>query len=72
MQVKVNGQTIEIFAGAKVKDALMAYSSEQWKRVRNNQSTVHDGRGHLVGLDGELGGGEELFIKARAAAEPRS
>jgi hypothetical protein len=63
---------IEIFAGATVKDVLRKYSREEWKRVRSGENTVRDGQGHEVGLDGELGGGEELFIKPRAAAEPRS
>ena len=72
MQIKVNGQTVEIFAGATVKDALRKYSREEWTRVRNNEKSVRDGHGHEVGLDGGLSGGEELFTAARSAAEPRS
>jgi hypothetical protein len=72
MQIKVNGQAIEIFAGAKVRDVLRKYSREEWTRVQTSEKTVHDGHGHEVGLDGELSGGEELFIKSRASAEPRS
>jgi sulfur carrier protein ThiS len=72
MQIKVNGQTIEIFTGARVKDALHKYSREEWTQVRDNKKTVRDGHGHEVELDGELCGGEELFTAARAASEPRS
>ena len=72
MKIKVNDQTIEIFAGAKVKDVLRKYSRAEWTRVRKNEKTVRDRCGHEVGLDGELSGGEELFIEVRAAAEPRS
>jgi len=72
MLIKVNDQTIEIFAGARVRDVLHKYSRAEWTRVRKNEKTVTDRHGHEVGLDGELNGGEELFIKARAAAEPRS
>jgi sulfur carrier protein ThiS len=72
MQIKVNEQTIEIFAGAKVRDALRKYSLAEWTLVRKNEKKVSDRCGHEVGLDGELNGGEELFIKACAPAEPRS
>ena len=68
MQIKVNGQAIEIFAGAKVKDALLKYSRAEWTRVQKNEMTVRDLCGHEVGLDGELGGGEELVTKARVPA----
>lgn len=72
MQIKVNEQTIEIFAGAKVRDALRKYSRAEWTLVRKNEKKVTDQYGHEVGLDGELNGGESLVIAARASAEPRS
>jgi sulfur carrier protein ThiS len=72
MQIKVNGQTIEIFAGARVKDVLRKYSLAEWTLVRKKEKKVNDSYGHEVGLDGELNGGEELVIKACAPAEPRS
>jgi sulfur carrier protein ThiS len=72
MQIKVNGQTIEIFAGARVKDVLRKYSLAEWTLVRKKEKKVSDQYGHEVGLDGELNGGEELVIKACAPAEPRS
>ena len=72
MQIKVNDQTIEIFAGARVRDVLRKYSRAEWTLVRNNEKKVSDRYGHEVGLDGELNGGEELVIEARDAAEPRS
>ena len=72
MQIKVNGQTIEIFAGARVRDVLRKYSRAEWALVEKNEKKVVDRYGHEVGLDGELNGGEELFLTARAKAEPRS
>jgi len=72
MQIKVNGQTIEIFAGARVKDVLRKYSLAEWTLVRKKEKKVGDQYGHEVGLDGELNGGEELVIKACAPAESRS
>jgi hypothetical protein len=72
MQIKVNEQTIEIFAGARVKDVLRKYSSSEWMLVRKKEKKVTDPYGHEVGLDGELNGGEALIIKACAPSEPRS
>ena len=72
MQIKVNEQTIEIFAGARVRDVLRKYSRTEWTLVRKNKKKVTDAYGHEVGLDGELNGGESLVIKACAPAEPRS
>jgi hypothetical protein len=72
MQIKVNGQAIEIFSGAKVKDALRMYSSSELKRVKRNEKKVCDRHGHEVGLDGELSGGEELVITPGTGPESRS
>jgi len=72
MQIKVNGQPVEIFAGARVEDALRKFSRDEWRQVKSGRKSVRDGHGHVVGLDGELSGGEELVIAAVAAAEPRS
>jgi len=72
MQIKVNGQAVEIFSGARVRDALRKYSRAEWKLVQKNEKIVCDGRGHPVGLDGELNGGEELLIAVCAVPEGRS
>jgi len=72
MQIKVNDQKIEIFAGAKIRDVLRKYSSAEWILVRKKEKKVTDAYGHEVGLDGELNGGESLFIKACAPTEPHS
>lgn len=72
MQIKVNEQTIEIFAGARVRDVLRKYSRTEWTLVRKNKKKVTDAHGHEVGLDGELNGGEALVIEDRATAEPHA
>ncbi len=72
MQIKVNEKSIEIFSGARVRDALRKYSRAEWKRVQKNEKMVCDRHGHEVGLDGELNGGEEFVLKACAAPESRS
>jgi hypothetical protein len=71
MRIKVNGRTVEIFSGARVKDVLRKYSAEEWARVRRKEKTVTDSRGREVGLEGELSGGEELLTRARGPEEPR-
>ncbi len=72
MNIKMNGQTVEIFAGARVGDVLLKYSADAWAEVRKGDRAVVDAHGHEVGLDGELMGGEELFLKARPRKERRS
>jgi sulfur carrier protein ThiS len=72
MLIKVNGKTIEIFEGARVMDVLRRYSRAAWKQVQANKKKVTDAHGHEVTLDGELDGGEELFIKACPPEETRS
>jgi sulfur carrier protein ThiS len=72
MQIKVNGQAVEIFSGARVRDVLLKYSGSELKLVQKNEKKVCDRSGHEVGLDGELSGGEEFFIKECAAKGPCS
>lgn len=72
MHVKVNGKTIEVFSGARVMDALRRYSRAEWKQVQANKKKVYDVHGHEVAPDGELGGGEELFIRACPPEETRT
>jgi len=71
MQIKVNGQDVEIFSGACVKDALRKYSRSVLKLVKNARTAVFDRHGHEVGLNGELAGGEEFFIKSIELAGPK-
>jgi sulfur carrier protein ThiS len=72
MQIKVNDHEIEIFSGARVRDVLRKYSGSELKRVRKNEKKVCDQHGHEIALDGELSGGEEIFITEYAKPETRS
>ncbi len=63
MNIKVNGKTVEIFSGARVADVLRKYSRISWKQVQNGYKQVCDGHGHEIGHDGELNGGEALFVR---------
>jgi hypothetical protein len=48
MNIKVNGQTIEIFAGARVGDVLLKYWAPNGRGCENEKLT--DRYGHEVGL----------------------
>jgi hypothetical protein len=72
MVIRVNGQTIEIFSGARVGDVLLKYSRAEWDLVRKKGKRITDPHGHDVALDGELIGGEELVISDRVPEKPRS
>ncbi len=72
MKIKMNGRTIETFAGARVGDVLRKYSPDAWAEVRKGGQAVFDDHGHEVALDGELGGGEELFVRPRPEKDRRS
>lgn len=70
MKIKVNGRAVEVFSGARVADVLRKYSMISWKQVQNGYKTVCDSQGHEIALDGELNGGETLFV--RIAGKRRS
>jgi len=38
MKIKVNGEVVEIFKGAQVKDVIRSYSESEYKKVNLNQS----------------------------------
>ncbi len=63
MKVKVNDREIEIFNGALVRDALLKYSKEEYKFIRDNEKIVVDKRNNKRFLSGELSAGETLYIK---------
>jgi hypothetical protein len=66
MKIKLNNQAIEIFSGAAVKDVVMMFSKDEWRQVQKSAKAVYDRHGHEVSLNGELAGGEELFIKDKS------
>ena len=65
MKVSVNGQVVDVFSGATVGDVLRSYSRDEFKQVERNEKKVYDRKGHVLELDGELMGGEELFVERK-------
>jgi len=54
MKVKVNGTLIELHNGARVKDAILKYYSEQGRRIPKKIPSVEDRYGNKIADDGEL------------------
>ncbi len=62
MKIEINGKTVEIFGGGRVRDALRKYSAELLTQIENKKKKVVDGHGNPVALDGELSEGQQLHI----------
>ncbi|MFP4016314.1 MAG: hypothetical protein ACLFUI_04725 [Halanaerobiales bacterium] len=64
MKVIINDE-IDVFQGAKVKDAIRKYSMEVFQAVKEGQKIVVDQNGNQLSLDGELISGQQVFIKEK-------
>ncbi len=62
MIIEVNGEEIEIFSGARVKNVIMKYSQEEYEKIKAGEKIVEDKYGNQVMLSGELTGREKLKI----------
>lgn len=63
MKIIINKIEIEIFEGAKAKDAVRMYYAQQGKTLTLENIIVRDAYGHKVGLDGSLLPDTELFVE---------
>ncbi len=62
MKIKVNGEVVEIFKGAQVKDVIRSYSESEYKKVKKGEKIIEDPNGNMVMPNGELMGNEEFFL----------
>jgi hypothetical protein len=62
MKIRINETDIEIFSGARVMDALLRYSKNQYRDVMQGKKQVTDHRHHPLGLEGELSEYQQLYI----------
>ncbi len=69
MKILVNDTEIEIFSGAKVKDALRKFSESLYGEVKKGKSEVKDKWNNCLELNGELSTGQRLFIKSKNKQE---
>ncbi len=65
MKITVNNTPLELHKGAKVKDAILKYYSQQGKKIPKYFPLVEDRYGNKVASDGELTDGNTLFIKTK-------
>ena len=65
MKVTVNNITLELFDGAKVRDAILGYYAFKSEKCPDPLPAVEDKYGNVVEADGELTEGSELYIKEK-------
>ncbi|HNX43460.1 MAG TPA: hypothetical protein PLJ84_11340 [Bacteroidales bacterium] len=63
MRIFINRKEITIFAGARVLDAVRAYSVRSAKRLLNGSLSVFDRFGNPTEPDGRLTDGQILSIR---------
>lgn len=65
MKIEVNNTILELYSGAKVKDAILKYYSQLGKKIPEKIPPVEDRYGNKVAEDGELSDGNSLFIREK-------
>lgn len=64
MKVKVNRKTIDIFQGARIRQALLRYFTIRKMDLRLVEKVqVYDSYGHLTDLDAPLSEGQAIKFK---------
>lgn len=69
MTIIINNTPLELFAGARVKDAVLKYYTQLGKKEPKQFPAVEDRFGNEVAADGELDDGNMLFIRAKNKKE---
>ena len=65
MKITVNNIPLELHNGARVKDAILKYYSQNGKNIPKPFPPVEDRFGNTVDYDGELTDGNTLIIKEK-------
>jgi len=65
MKVTVNNITLDLFNGAKVKDAILSYYAQKKEKCPDPMPVIEDKYGNVVEADGELAEGSKLYIKEK-------
>jgi hypothetical protein len=63
MKVYVNQKEVQVFDGATIKDAVLAYDKKAHEFLLNGKLAVHDRFGNLMENDGELTAEQLLTIE---------
>jgi 5'-nucleotidase len=65
MKIVINNTVLELYNGAKVKDAILKYYSQSGKKIPKKIPPAEDRYGNKVAEDGELTDGNILFIQEK-------
>ncbi|MCP4216711.1 MAG: hypothetical protein GY765_18820 [bacterium] len=63
MIVQLNGKDIEVFGGARVRDAVMKHSKELYKAVLSGDNDIMDKDNNGLDMEGPLSEGQSLFTR---------
>jgi hypothetical protein len=63
VQVSVNGSTVSLHRGMRVRHALIAADQSLYERALGGEVRVEDGNGFPLDLDGALADGMSIFSK---------
>jgi hypothetical protein len=62
MRIRIDETEFEIFRGARVNDALLKYSKDQYRSVVRGEKQVTDQWDHPLDLEGELSEDQQLYV----------
>ena len=62
VKVIINTQVVSIFNGARVCDAVLAYSKPSYKLLKEGRLTVTDQYGNILAADGSLTEGQIILL----------
>lgn len=63
MKVYINSKELQIFEGARLQDAVLLYSKDEYQRLLREEIELLDRRGNGMDIDGQLWDGASLLIK---------
>ena len=64
MKITVNNTLLDLFNGAKVRNAILNYYTQKWMALPKNLPVVEDAYGNELAYDGELSSGNTLVIRS--------
>ncbi|UCH93426.1 MAG: hypothetical protein JSV88_24570 [Candidatus Aminicenantes bacterium] len=62
MKIFINDTEIEIFSGARVRDALLKYSKKEFQAIIQGKKKVVDKHRNPIDPEGELSDAQQLYI----------
>jgi hypothetical protein len=67
VKVTINNREITVFNGARVCDAVLAYSKDEYKMLMNGELAVTDHFGNITAADGSLTEGQVIRLRKKTA-----